>query len=226
MVEVDLELRRGAFLDDGIGRDALFLGAFENVLQAVDVLVQVVDQIDLGRVRALAGDRRARRLWPAVDVLLVDQIELQLECGADGQAQLVELAHHLAQHLARVGEERCAVALVHGHQQLRGGALLPGFLGQGVGNREADTVGVADVHAKARAFHGDAVDIQGEQRGGEVDALLVDLVQAGALDALAAHDSVHVGDQQIDVLNLRMFLEKCVSFVELNGTRRGHDELP
>ena len=177
-------------------------------------------------MRALAGDRRARRLRPAVDVLLIDQIELELEGGADGQAQLVELAHHLAQDLARVGEEGVAVALVHGHQQLRSGTLLPGFLAQRVGDRETGAVGVADIHAKAGAFNGDSVDVEGEQRSGEVDALFVDLVQAGALDALAAHDSVHVGDQQIDVLNLRMFLEKCVSFVELNGTRRGHDELP
>ncbi len=53
VVQVDLELRRGAFLDDGVGRDALFLGALEDVLQAVDILVEVVDQVDLGRLRRL-----------------------------------------------------------------------------------------------------------------------------------------------------------------------------
>jgi len=96
VVKVDLELRRCALLDDGVGGDALFLGALEDVLQAVDIFVEVVDQVDLGRMRAFAGDRRAWRLRPAVDVLLVDQIELQLEGGADGQAQLVEAAHYLA----------------------------------------------------------------------------------------------------------------------------------
>jgi len=227
VMQVDLKLRRGAFLDDGVGRDALFLGAFENVLQAVDVLVEVVDQVDLGRLRALAGNRRARRLRPAVHVLLVDQVELQLERGADGQAQFVEAAHHLAQHLARVGEERLAIALVHGHQQLCGGATLPGFAAERVGNREAGAVRVTDVHAQTGAFHGDAVDIQGEQRGGQVDAFLVHLVQAGAFDALATHDAVHVCNEEVDVKHLRVFLEKRVRFVELNGTRRGkHDEAP
>lgn len=69
VMQVDLELRRGTFLDDGVGGDALLLGAFENVLQAVDVFVEVVDQVDLRRLRALAGDRRARRLRSAyIDV--------------------------------------------------------------------------------------------------------------------------------------------------------------
>src|SRR5690606_40931078 len=58
----DLELRRRALLDDGVGGDALFLGALEDVLQAVDVFVEVVDQVDLGRMRAFAGGRRAWRL--------------------------------------------------------------------------------------------------------------------------------------------------------------------
>ena len=44
VVQVDLELRRGAFLDDGVGRDALFLGGFEDVLQAVGIFIEVVDQ--------------------------------------------------------------------------------------------------------------------------------------------------------------------------------------
>ena len=83
VMQVDFELRRGAFLDDGVCRDVLLLGGFEHVLQAVDVLVEVVDQIDLGGVRALAGDRRARRLRTTVHVLLVDQVELQFKSCAD-----------------------------------------------------------------------------------------------------------------------------------------------
>ena len=205
-MEVDLELRRRAFLDDGIGWNALFLGAFEDVLQAVDVFIQIIDQIDLGRVWALAGDRRAWRLRATIDVLLIDQIELQLEGGADGQAQLVKLAHHLAQHFARVGEERHAIAFVHGHQQLRGGALLPRLGGQSVGNGETDAVRVADVHAQPGAFHRDAIDVEGEQRGWQVDAFFVHLVQACTFDALAAHHAIHVCNQQVDVQDLRVFL--------------------
>lgn len=69
VVQVHLELRRGTFLDDGVGRDALFLGRFQHVLQAVDVLVEVVDQIHLGGNRTFAGQRRAWRLRTAVHVL-------------------------------------------------------------------------------------------------------------------------------------------------------------
>ncbi|MCY1171638.1 hypothetical protein D9M73_117560 [compost metagenome] len=162
VVQVDFELRRGAFLDDGVGRNALLFGTFQNVLEAVDVFVEVVDQVDLSRVRTFAGNRRARRLRTTVHVLLVDQVELQFERGADGQAHFVELAHHIGQHFTRVGEEGLAFEFVHGHQQLRGRALLPWLVAQGIGDWIADAVGITDVQAKTGAFHRRAVDIQGE----------------------------------------------------------------
>ena len=227
VVQVDLELRRSTFLDDGVGRNALFLGAFEDVLQAIHVFIQVVDQVDLGRVRTFAGDRRARWLRPTVHVFLVDQVELELEGSANGQAHGVELLDDLTQHFARVGEERFAFEFVHGHQQLRGRALLPWLVAQGVGDGIADAIGVADVQAKACAFHGGAVDVQGKQRGGQVDAFLVNLVEAGALDALATHHTIHICNQKVDVQNLRMFLKECVRFIKLNGTRGyRHDATP
>src|SRR5690606_21837583 len=103
---------------------------------------------------ALARNRRAWRLWSAVHVLLVDQVELQLKGGTDGQAQLVEPANHLAQHFARVGEERRAVALTLMH-------------------------------------------------------------------------TVYIGDLLVYLLALRLLLENCIRFIELNATRRRlHDELP
>jgi hypothetical protein len=162
VVQVDFELRRGTFLDDGVSWNALLLGTFENVLQAVDILIEVVDQVHLGRMRALAGNRRAWRLWSAVHVLLIDQVELQLERGADGQAHFVKLGHNLAQHFTRIGEERLAFQLVHGHQQLRGRALLPGFVAEGVRDWIADPVGVADIQTQAGAFHRRTIDIQGK----------------------------------------------------------------
>ena len=75
-------------------------GAVDDVLEALDVFVEVVDGGHLHRLRTLAGDRRARRLRPAVHVLLVDQVELQLEGGDDGQFHLGEPGHHLAQDFA------------------------------------------------------------------------------------------------------------------------------
>ncbi len=227
MVQVDFELSRGAFLDDGIGRNTLFLGPFEDVLQAVGILIQVIDQVDLGRLRTLAGNGRARRLRTAVHVLLVDQVELQLERGADGQAHVVELAHHLAQHFTRVSEERFAFELVHGHQQLGSWALLPRLVGEGVRDRIADAVCIADVQAQPGAFDGGAIDIQCKQRGRQVDAFLVNLVEAGALYALAAHHTIHICNQKVNVENLRMFLKERVRFVKLNGTRGyRHDATP
>ena len=100
VMQVDLELRRCGFGDDGVGRDALGAGAVDDVLEALDVFVEVVDGVHLHRLRTLAGDRRARRLRPAVHVLLVDQVELQLEGGDDGQFHLGEPGHHLAQDFA------------------------------------------------------------------------------------------------------------------------------
>jgi hypothetical protein len=115
VVQVHFELRRGAFLDDGVGRDALLFRAFKDVLQAIDVFVEVVDQIHLSRHRTFAGDRRAWRLRTTVHVVLVDQVELEFERGANGQAHCIELAHDLTQHFARVSEERLAFEFVHGH---------------------------------------------------------------------------------------------------------------
>ncbi len=105
VMQVDFELGRGAFLDDGVGRNALFLRTFEDVLKAIDVFVEVIDQVDLCRMRAFAGDRRARRLWATVHVLLIDQVELQLERCADGQAHFVEFSDDLTQYFTRVGEK-------------------------------------------------------------------------------------------------------------------------
>jgi len=139
----------------------------------------------------------------------------------------VELLHHLAQHLARVGEEGGAIQFVHGHQQLRGGALLPGLVAQGIGDREADTVGVTDIQAKAGALDGGAIDVEGEERGRQVDAFLVHLVQSVSIDALAAHHAIHICNKKVDELDLGMFLEERVRFVKLNGTRGyRHDATP
>ncbi|MOA09725.1 hypothetical protein D3C78_1295770 [compost metagenome] len=116
---------------------------------------------------------------------------------------------------------------MHGHQQLRGGPALPGLHAQGAGNREAHAIGVADVEAQARAFHGRALDIQGEQRSRQVDALFIDLGQHAAVDALAAHHAVHIGNQQVHELDLGVFRKELVRLVEQNGTRRGqHDGTP
>ena len=153
VVQVHFELRRGTFLDDGISRDALLFGTFQDVLEAVDIFVEVVDQVDLCRVRAFAGDRRAGRLWAAVHVLLVDQVELKLEGSADGQTEVVEFAYDLTQYFARIGEERFTFNFVHGHQQLRGRALLPRFIAQGVGDWITDSVSITDVQTQAGAFH-------------------------------------------------------------------------
>ncbi|MNT35484.1 hypothetical protein D3C72_1715140 [compost metagenome] len=109
---------------------------------------------------------------------------------------------------------------MHGHQQLSGRPLLPGFVSQRAGDRETDTVGVADIQAQAGAFYGRTVDIQGEQRGRQVDAFFVDLDQARTLDALATYHAVHVGNQQIDKLHLRVGREKFTHLVERDGARR------
>ena len=153
VVQVHFELRRGTFFNDSVSRDALLFRTFQNVLEAVDVFVEVVDQVHLSRVRAFAGDRRARRLRATVHVLLVDQVELKFESGADGQAKLVKFSNNLTQHFARVGEERFTFKFVHGHQQLRGRALLPRLVAQGVRDWITDSVCVADVQTQTGAFH-------------------------------------------------------------------------
>src|SRR5471030_1367878 len=115
VMQVHFELRRGAFLDDGVSRNALLFRAFEDVLQAIDVFVEVVDQVHLSRHRTLAGDWRAWRLRTTVHVVLVDQVELEFKGCANRQAHVIELAHDLTQYFARVREERLAFEFVHGH---------------------------------------------------------------------------------------------------------------
>ncbi|MNH22719.1 hypothetical protein D3C79_825850 [compost metagenome] len=56
-MQVDFELCRRAFLDDGIGWNTLLFRRFKHVLQAVDVLVQIIDQVDLSRLWTLARNR-------------------------------------------------------------------------------------------------------------------------------------------------------------------------
>ncbi len=164
---------------------------------------------------------------PAVDVLLIDQIELQLEGGADGESEFVEALHDLAQDLAGIGEKGLAFHLVHGHQQLRSGALLPGLHGEGVGDGETDAVGIADVETETGAFDGGAGDVEGKQRSGEVDSFLEDFGQIVALDAFTTHHAIHIRNQKIDELNLRMFPEEVGRFIQTNGTRGyRHDETP
>ena len=226
VMQVHFELRRGAFLDDGVGRNALLFRAFKDVLQAVDVFIQVVDQIHLGRHRTLARDRRTWRLRTTVHVVLVDQVELKLERRADGQAHVVELAHHIGQHFTRVSEERLAFQFVHGHQQLRGWTLLPRLDAQSARDGIADSIRVADVQTQAGAFHRRTIDVQSKQRRRQVNAFFVNLMKTGAFDALAAHHTVHIRNQKVDVQNLRIFLKECVCFVELNGTQRDRHDAP
>ena len=59
VMQVDFELGRGAFLDDGVGRNALLLGAFEDVLQAIGILVRSSIRytwVDCGRLPEI-GER-------------------------------------------------------------------------------------------------------------------------------------------------------------------------
>ncbi|SST12185.1 Uncharacterised protein [Acinetobacter baumannii] len=81
---------------------------------------------------------------------------------------------------------------MHGHQQLRGRPLLPGFHGEGAGDRVADPVGVADVETQAGTLYGGAGDIEGEQGSGKVDTFFEDFGQTVAFDSLAANHAIHV----------------------------------
>ncbi|MCY1402119.1 hypothetical protein D9M71_172510 [compost metagenome] len=108
---------------------------------------------------------------------------------------------------------------MHGHQQLRGRALLPGFHGDGIGDREADAVGITDIQAQTGALHGGTGDIEGEQGCGEVDTFFEYFGQVGAFDALAAHHTIHICNKEVDELDLGMFLEELGRFCERNGTR-------
>ncbi|MCY1425264.1 hypothetical protein D9M71_410480 [compost metagenome] len=108
---------------------------------------------------------------------------------------------------------------MHGHQQLGGRAFLPRLITERVGDWIADAVGIADVQAQAGAFDGGTVDVQGKQRSRQVDTFFVDFNQACTLDALATHHAVHVCNQQIDKLHLRVGLEKFAHLIERDGAR-------
>src|SRR5690606_33973747 len=222
VMEVDFKLAGGRFGDDGVSGDALLMGSLDDVLEKLSVFVQVIHGVNLHRIGAFAGDRRARWLRPAGNIFLIDQEKFQFEGRNRFYAQLSEALHHSLQHVPRVGEERrFAIQLVHGHQQLPGRALLPGLDAEGAGDRQADAVGIADFHTETGFLDGGALDVQGEYRGWQGNTALEGLDQGRAVDPLATYDAVHVGNQQIDEMDFRIRLEKGFGFLH-----RGRNDVP
>ncbi len=129
------------------------------------------------------------------------------------------------QNIAGVGEEGgLAVQLVHGHQQLSGWTLLPWFNRQGSGNRQANAVRIADFQTETGLFYGRTLNVQRKDRCRQCDALLEGFGQRRTINALAAHDTVHIGNKKVNKMGFRMRGQKGLRFLDAYRlTGRGGD---
>ena len=200
MLEVDLELAGRVFGDGGVGRNLLRAAGIGDRVGELLVVVQVLHVIDLRGVVAHAGRGIDRGLRTAVDgQLAIEQIELQFHRDHRRQALVGEALARTRFSTSRgLAANMPPLASFHAQQQLRHRPLLPGDRTQGARHRTADPVFVADVVAQAGFFDGVAGDVGGDQRHRQADAVGIDLFQRIAGDALAAQQSVHVRQQQVD----------------------------
>ena len=117
---------------------------------------------------ARAGD--AADLWRRTLAVRFEQIELELGGGDGGEAHLLQRPHGIAQHLARIGEERLAARGRHRQQHLRGRHLGPRHGRERAGHRGRDRIRIAVAAAVVDAVEGLALGVEQHGRAAEVDA--------------------------------------------------------
>ena len=163
VMQIDLELPGRVLGGDRAGFNALQRAGLAHVVEEGVEGIEFVHAVDLGRVIALPGQRRNRRLWrPLGGTLPVDQIELQLEGDDWLQLQLRKAGEHLLQQVARLEAIGRSLESLEGQQHLGQRPRRPGHGCQGAGNRLGDLVGIAVGEAEALRVHGLAVG--GEQK--------------------------------------------------------------
>ncbi len=178
VAQVDLLLAGGALVVAELHRDAHRFEHGDRLAAEVhaDVLRGVVE------VAGVVGGRRAG----AVQRLVLQQEELDLGVGVEGEAEVGGLGEDALEHVARVGEGRGAV----GHQDVAehpgraGGLGAPGQDLEGARIRLGDHVGLVD---PGEALDGGAV---------EADALVEGLLQLGGCHRDGLEEAEHVGEPQ------------------------------
>ena len=221
VVERQLVLAGRIFGDHGLGRDALRGGAGIDVGKQRLHAVQMVDRIDFRLAAPAAIEHCSGRLHAAVGVALIgEQEEFELECPGGLQSLFGERGDLSCQRVARVGEHRLAVEMVHRHQHLaprRAGAVQRH---EGPGDRPAAQIAVAGVPDQSGLVHILAGDVEAENRDRQMAAMLVQGRQFVAADDLAAADPVGIGEHDVESLDLGMRLEEGPGFVEAGAGRR------
>ena len=126
MVQVDLELAGGEFLERRAGGNVLRLAGGEEVreegVSVLDIFHAAV--LRTGLDLPCSGNHPDLRRRPLC--VGFEQVELELGRGDGGQPHVLQRFHRVAQHLARIREERPALRVVHREQDLRRRHVRPG----------------------------------------------------------------------------------------------------
>jgi hypothetical protein len=144
--------------------------------------------------------------------LRIEQIELQFEGNHREEAPGVDLGNLSLQDLPWVGHIGLALGREGLEQHLRSLALGPGHDGERSARGAAIAVLIAGLDVQPRLDHLAAPHVEAVQGHGEVDAFLESLLQRIARRPFATHDAVGVDQQELDGLDIGMFLDEGAVF--------------
>jgi hypothetical protein len=196
MLEIDLELSRCRFLDDGIDRQSLGHGRSADLREQFALAAQLGQRIHLllVRPRPLVLAHAAR----ALEHGRIDEVELKFESG-DRRETLGSIAVDDAlQHIARVIGAGLAGFGVHRHQHLRRRARRPWRAVDASGNGPAVAVNIPGLDVDPGGFDLSAPDIEAEDRQRHVDTRIAGFGERFGRAPFAAHHAIDVGNEEVD----------------------------
>ncbi len=211
VLQIDLELAGRSFLDDRVDRQALRVRRVADHVEEVGMFGQIVEPVHAQPVRPGGGaDGTGHPVGPFG--LRIEQIEFQFESDHGEEAPGVDLGDLPLQDLPRVGHVGLALRGEGLEQHLRGLALGPGHDGERSARRTAIAVLIAGLDVQPRLDHLATPHVETVQRHGEIDAFLESLLQRIARRPFAAHDAVRIDQQELDGLDVGMFLDEGAVF--------------
>ena len=127
---------------------------------------------------------RVPGMWPTFGVgccgLGLEQVELELGRGDGREPQVLQRLHGVPQHLARIGEERSALRVVHREQHLRGRHVRPGHRGEDPGTAVEIASGSPSRPPLSMRVEGHALGVEQHGRAAEVEPVLEGLRELAA----------------------------------------------
>jgi len=221
MVQVDLELAGRILAYCGFGIQGLGGAHRFHIAHETVEIMQLLQTVDLGGVRAPAGVQDGGRARPAAAVRArIQQVEFKLDRDGGGQAHLAQGRVGARQDVPGVGEIGRAVRLEQRTQCLRHRPVSPGDVAQPPGHGAAILVGVA-----VRAAVGNRGDVltrrvQDAGRARQPDAVGQQRPNRPDHDPFAAQHAAHIRLQRFDDRDVGMPAKEL--FGGLFGRNRLH----